>query len=106
MQLTLDSILTQADAWAAAKVALPKFDIAAVRAQTKATPEWVHFGAGNIFRGFMGSLNQRLLNAGETKTGIITEKRIYLSAISPVTLMRRARQANRYVREAVRIDRS
>lgn len=42
----------------------------------------------------------------ETKSVIITEKRIYLSAISPVTLMRRARQANRYVREAVRIDRS
>ena len=71
MTLTLDSILTQADAWAAAKVALPKFDIAAVRAQTKAAPEWVHFGAGNIFRGFIGSLNQRLLNAGEAKTGII-----------------------------------
>ena len=71
MKLTLDSILTQADAWAAAKVALPKFDIAAVRAQTKATPEWVHFGAGNIFRGFIGSLNQRLLNDGVAKTGII-----------------------------------
>ena len=71
MKLTLDSILTQADAWAAAKVALPKFDIAAVRAQTRATPEWVHFGAGNIFRGFIGSLNQRLLNEGLAKTGII-----------------------------------
>ncbi|MDO5317446.1 MAG: mannitol dehydrogenase family protein [bacterium] len=71
MTLTLDSILTQADAWAAAKVALPRFDIAAVRAQTKTAPEWVHFGAGNIFRGFIGSLNQRLLNAGEAKTGII-----------------------------------
>lgn len=71
MQLTLDSILTQADAWKAAHVALPKFDIAAMRAQTKAAPEWVHFGAGNIFRGFIGSLNQRLLDAGLAKTGII-----------------------------------
>ena len=71
MQLTLDSILTQADAWAAAHVALPKFDIAAMRAQTKAAPEWVHFGAGNIFRGFIGSLNQRLLDVGLAKTGII-----------------------------------
>ena len=67
MQLTLDSILTQADAWAAAKVALPKFDIAAVRAQTKATPEWVHFGAGNIFRGFVAALQQKLLNEGLAK---------------------------------------
>ena len=71
MQLTLDSILTQADAWKAAHVALPKFDIAAMRAQTKAAPEWVHFGAGNIFRGFIGSLNQRLLDVGLAKTGII-----------------------------------
>ena len=71
MQLTLDSILTQADAWKTAHVALPKFDIAAMRAQTKAAPEWVHFGAGNIFRGFIGSLNQRLLDAGLAKTGII-----------------------------------
>ena len=71
MQLTLDSILTQTDAWKAAHVALPKFDIAAMRAQTKAAPEWVHFGAGNIFRGFIGSLNQRLLDVGLAKTGII-----------------------------------
>ncbi len=71
MTLTLDSLSTQADAWAAAHVALPRFDIAAVRAQTAATPEWVHFGAGNIFRGFIGSLNQRLLNAGLAKTGIV-----------------------------------
>ncbi len=71
MKLSLESILTQADAWTAAQVALPKFDVAAVRAQTKATPEWVHFGAGNIFRGFIGSLSQNLLNAGEAKTGII-----------------------------------
>jgi len=71
MKLTLESILNQAAEWQAAEVALPKFDIAAVRAQTQLTPEWVHFGAGNIFRGFIGSLNQRLLNAGLAKTGII-----------------------------------
>ena len=71
MQLTLDSILTQADAWAAAHVVLPKFDIAAMRRATALAPEWVHFGAGNIFRGFIGSLSQRLLNAGLAKTGIV-----------------------------------
>ena len=32
------------------------------------------------------------------KSLIITEKNIYLSAISPMTLMRRARQAYQYVR--------
>lgn len=71
MKLSLESISTNAAEWQAKGVALPKFDIAAVRAQTKVTPEWVHFGAGNIFRGFIGSLNQRLLNEGLAKTGII-----------------------------------
>ena len=71
MKLNIDSVLTEKDAWAAAGVALPKFDIAAMREATAKTPEWVHFGAGNIFRGFIGSLSQRLLNEGLTKTGII-----------------------------------
>lgn len=71
MKLNLESIATQADAWAAAGVVLPKFDIAAMRAQTAAAPTWVHFGAGNIFRGFIGSLNQRLLDAGAAQTGIV-----------------------------------
>ncbi|MGN0854326.1 MAG: mannitol dehydrogenase family protein [Kiritimatiellia bacterium] len=71
MKLSLDSITREAAAWTDAGVALPEFDVAAMRAQTAATPEWVHFGAGNIFRGFIGSLNQRLLNAGLAKTGII-----------------------------------
>ena len=71
MKLNIDSVLTEKDAWAAAGVALPKFDIAAMREATAKTPEWVHFGAGNIFRGFIGSLSQRLLNEGLSKTGII-----------------------------------
>ena len=71
MKLNLDSIAREKDAWTAAGVALPKFDIAAMRAETAKAPEWVHFGAGNIFRGFIGSLSQRLLNEGLSKTGII-----------------------------------
>ncbi len=71
MKLNLESITKDAAAWAAKGVALPQFDVAAMRAQTRATPEWVHFGAGNIFRGFIGSLSQRLLEAGLSKTGII-----------------------------------
>ena len=71
MKLNIDSVLNEKDAWAAAGVALPKFDIAAMREATAKSPEWVHFGAGNIFRGFIGSLSQRLLNEGLSKTGII-----------------------------------
>jgi len=71
MKLSLDSITKDAASWGKAKVTLPKFDVSAVRAETRKNPEWVHFGAGNIFRGFIGSLNQRLLNEGLAKTGII-----------------------------------
>ena len=71
MKLSLQSIANEKSLWESAAVKLPRFDIAAMRAQTEATPEWVHFGAGNIFRGFIGSLNQRLLNEGLAKTGII-----------------------------------
>ncbi len=58
-------------AWDAVSVALPQFDREAVAAQTKEAPTWVHFGAGNIFRGFIAVAQQRLLNMGEATTGII-----------------------------------
>ena len=34
-------------------------------------PVWVHFGAGNIFRGFIAGLQQRLLNKGLQRSGIV-----------------------------------
>ncbi len=71
MKLSLDSIANDKQSWEKAGVKLPSFDIAAMRARTDAAPEWVHFGAGNIFRGFIGSLSQRLLNEGLAETGII-----------------------------------
>ena len=71
MKLSIRSIREHAADWTAVGVKLPAFDIDAVRAETAKTPEWIHFGAGNIFRGFIGSLNQRLLESGAVKTGII-----------------------------------
>ena len=43
----------------------------AVTAETKATPTWIHFGAGNIFRAFQANVCQNLLNDGTLSTGII-----------------------------------
>jgi len=39
-------------------------------ARTKAAPIWIHFGAGNIFRGMVAVYMQRLLEAGLTDRGI------------------------------------
>ena len=71
MKLCNDTILQQRAALEAKGYALPTFDRAAVTANTAARPEWVHFGAGNIFRAFIANLNQSLLNAGLMDTGIV-----------------------------------
>lgn len=63
--------LAEQSAWEKIRVALPQYDRAAMVDATKKSPTWVHFGAGNIFRGFVAVLQQRLLNAGLAKQGII-----------------------------------
>jgi len=50
--------------------AVPAFDVAAMRKRTSAAPRWIHFGAGNILRAFPAVLQQRLLDAGQTDTGL------------------------------------
>ena len=57
--------------WEEHEVVTPKFDIEKMRENTRKSPVWIHFGAGNIFRGFIAELQQRLLDAGEEKSGII-----------------------------------
>lgn len=66
-----ESSLTNKEAWSAAGVVLPQFDREQVKAATAATPQWVHFGAGNIFRGFIANAQQKVLDAGIESTGII-----------------------------------
>ena len=67
----LDSELKDKSVWEKAGIELPKFDRGAMKAETAKTPQWVHFGAGNIFRAFPAALQQKLLNEGIEKTGII-----------------------------------
>ena len=69
MQLTLNGIQKKED-WKAANIALPSYDIEKIRKNTKENPVWVHFGAGNIFRIFMGGLADTLLSMGEMQTGV------------------------------------
>ncbi len=63
--------LNDKSAWAAAGIKLPQYDVNAVAKKTAESPMWLHFGAGNIFRGFIGSIQQRLLNQGLCDRGII-----------------------------------
>ncbi len=60
----------ETDLWKAKGYDLPAYDRGAVIERTKERPEWVHFGAGNIFRSFPALLAEELLNKGESNTGI------------------------------------
>lgn len=70
MHLTDKELLNQKQ-WEQANFILPKFNRAAMIEATTAAPTWVHFGAGNIFRAFPAALQQKLLNEGIEKKGII-----------------------------------
>ena len=58
--------------WQKSGIKLPKFNYEDMCSKTFENPTWVHFGSGNIFRGFIAMLQQRLLNMGKVETGIVT----------------------------------
>lgn len=70
MELTLKGISSKEE-WLKAGVRIPSFDILKMRENTNAAPEWIHFGAGNIFRCFIAAIAQRLLEKDLSQTGII-----------------------------------
>lgn len=53
------------------EVVTPAYDIETVKENTMKAPKWLHFGAGNIFRAYVGKMQQNLLNKGLENTGII-----------------------------------
>lgn len=57
--------------WENAGFELPAFDRNQMIQKTKSNPEWIHFGAGNLFRAFPAAVCQDLLNRGILETGII-----------------------------------
>lgn len=84
LRLTRSSIQNDAAAWKAAGVALPQFDYEQVASNTQVKPEWIHFGAGNIFRGFVANAHQKLLDSGKAKTGIIAAETFDFEMIDKV----------------------
>lgn len=57
--------------WEAKGYTLPAFDRVKMIEETKKAPQWVHFGAGNIFRAFQCAAAQKMLNDGKMGTGIV-----------------------------------
>ncbi len=83
MKMKLAS-LSNATAWEGAKVRLPQYDVSKVIKTTTENPLWVHFGAGNIFRGFIAVLQQRLLDSGASDRGIIAAETFDYGIITDV----------------------
>ena len=51
--------------------ALPQYDREKVKEETYKAPEWLHFGAGNIFRAYQASILEDILNKGSYGKGVV-----------------------------------
>ncbi len=71
MLLTQNGIKNDKEGYEGRGYSLPTYDRDVMKEQTLKTPEWIHFGAGNIFRAFQANLMQNLLDKGRVKTGIV-----------------------------------
>ncbi len=69
MELTYKG-LKEKEAWVKAGVELPPYDVEAVARKGQEAPVWVHFGIGNIFRIFVGSIADKLIREGELDAGL------------------------------------
>ncbi|MFP4017200.1 MAG: mannitol dehydrogenase family protein, partial [Halanaerobiales bacterium] len=83
LKLSIENIKSEKD-WQDAGIKLPEFDYEQVTENTRKNPAWVHFGAGNIFRGFIAVLQQKLLNEGKADTGIIAAETFDFEIIDKV----------------------
>ena len=69
MKLTRDG-LRDLEGWEKAGVALPDYDLEKITEKAATEPRWAHFGIGNIFRIFIGSIADDLLDDGHMYTGL------------------------------------
>ena len=120
MKLTIQDIQENREAFLQAGIALPSYDINKVHSLTKEAPVWIHFGAGNIFRGYIAGLQDTLLNMGAETKGILAAEtfdydiidqiyRPYDSLTMMVTLMPDGSTKNRIqagIAEGIKADTS
>ncbi|ELB81181.1 TPA: mannitol dehydrogenase family protein [Enterococcus faecium] len=53
------------------QVQLPYFNVKAVKQEGQQHPVWLHFGGGNLYRGFHAEIAQCLADQNELKSGVI-----------------------------------
>lgn len=82
MKLTNEGL--KCPCWAEKGYKTLAYDRAQVVENTKQNPIWVHFGAGNIFRGFPARLQQGLIEKGLSDKGIIVGEGFDFEIISDV----------------------
>ncbi|MDR1605638.1 MAG: mannitol dehydrogenase family protein [Streptococcaceae bacterium] len=51
--------------------ALPQFEVDLLKAKGQESPVWIHFGGGNLYRGFHAEIAQRLADQGELSRGVV-----------------------------------
>ncbi|MBO4457101.1 MAG: mannitol dehydrogenase family protein [Butyrivibrio sp.] len=69
MKLNANSVATDSS-WKEKGYYIPTFNSEDMIKKTVEAPEWVHFGAGNIFRAFQANLAQRMLDGGMNDKGL------------------------------------
>lgn len=69
MKLSLEGIKNRGP-WEAAGIALPGYDVEKAAEKAQAAPRWAHFGIGNIFRIFIGSIADGLMEKGDLDTAL------------------------------------
>jgi fructuronate reductase len=57
--------------WEKAGYLLPRYHRETIIKNTKEHPDWIHFGAGNIFRAFQANIVEKLLNSRVVTRGLI-----------------------------------
>ncbi len=84
MLILSKSNIKDKDEWKRAGIDLPGFDIEQVTQRTAQHPTWLHFGAGNILKGYISVLQQTLLDQKKADTGIIAVETYDLEIIDRI----------------------
>ena len=71
-------------------IKIPNYDREIIKQNTKNNPEWIHFGAGNIFRSFIAADVDKMIEMGFNEVPILevdNTKMNYTEAIKKSILL-------------------